>query len=466
MTDRALAPSRRSFMRSVLALPFASLAARSQTRPPNVIMIYADDLGYGDLGCYGSSIPTPNLDKMAGEGIRLTSFYSASPVCSPSRAALLTGRYPVRVGVPRVLDPDAKGGIAPTETLLPEMLKAAGYATMCIGKWHLGTTAGYRPTERGFDAYFGIPYSNDMWPRPLMRNNDVIQATADLTTITAQYTQEAQQFITRSKDKPFFLYLPHTFPHIPLAASPAFRGKSGHGLYGDTVQELDWSVGEIFKTLQDLDLDNNTLVIFSSDNGPWYQGSPGKLRGRKGEIFDGGMREPFIARFPGRIPAGQVSGAVTNTMDVLPTIACLSGVPLPAKTIDGVDIWPLLSGQDSDVSRDVFLYFNDIYLQAARVGPWKLHVARFNTPAFTPDPKCGRSNLPLSDPELYHMVNDPEEGYDRAERNPDVVADIRSRMEKAIRTFPPEVQDAWTSTMCRRVFSMPAGALPLEDVKP
>jgi len=270
--------SRRAFLASAAA---ASLV-RAQSRPPNIVFIYADDLGYGDLGVYGSNIRTPNLDRMAAEGVRFTQFYSANPVCSPSRAALLTGRYPTRVGVPKVLFPTDTTGLALSEVTIAQMLKGSGYRTMCIGKWHLGRPAEYLPTARGFDEYFGIPYSNDMTPRPLLHNTEQVEEPADLETLTPRYTDQAVRFIERSQNNPFFLYMPHTFPHIPLAASKRFRGRSPLGLYGDVIEELDWSVGEVLSTLRRTGVDSNTLVMFSSDNGPWYQGSPGALRGRKG----------------------------------------------------------------------------------------------------------------------------------------------------------------------------------------
>src|SRR5690348_15366289 len=322
----------------------AALGSRLRAAPaktPNIIVILCDDLGYGDLGCYGSKIRTPNLDRMASEGMRFTNCCSADPVCSPSRAALLTGRYPTRVGVPRVLVPQDKDGLNLDETTLANVLKARGYKTMCIGKWHLGRPAQYLPTNRGFDEYFGIPYSNDMTPRPLMHNTEVIEEPAKLETLTPRYTEQAVKFIELSKDAPFFLYLPHTYPHIPLAASSRFRGKSRAGLYGDVIEELDWSAGEVLQALKRNGLDNNTLVMFSSDNGPWYQGSPGGLRGRKGMTYEGGVREPFIARFPGKIPAGQVCHGVTSMLDIFPTVARLTGSPLPEKPVDGMDIWPL-----------------------------------------------------------------------------------------------------------------------------
>src|ERR1044071_4169216 len=268
--------------------PFCGIAQQQQ---PNIIIYFVDDLGYGDLSCYGSkAINTPNLDKMASEGIRLTSFITASSVCSPSRAGLLTGRYPTRVGITRVLFPTDNTGLPESETTIAEALKPNGYATACIGKWHLGHQPQFLPTNQGFDSYFGIPYSNDMRPTPLMKNQETIEEPVNQDTLTERYTDEAVKFITASKNKPFFLYVAHAMPHIPLHVSPRFRGKSKAGLYGDAVEAIDWSVGQILNTLKQLNLDKNTLVIFASDNGPWYQGSAGRLRGRKATTYEGGVR--------------------------------------------------------------------------------------------------------------------------------------------------------------------------------
>jgi len=450
---------RREFLNAtagaLIAAPFFA-----STPPPNVVLIYADDLGYGDLGCYGSRIPTPNLDRMAAGGMRFTQFYSANPVCSPSRAALLTGRYPTRVGVPRVLFPQDPGGLADSETTIAQLLKGRGYKTMCIGKWHLGRPARYMPTNRGFDEYFGIPYSNDMTPRPLMHDLDVIEEPATLETLTPRYTDQALRFIERSKGSPFFLYMPHTYPHIPLAASERFRGKSGAGDYGDAVEEIDWSVGQVLGALKSHGLDRNTLVIFSSDNGPWYQGSPGRLRGRKGSTYEGGVREPFIARFPGRIPSGRVSRAVASTMDILPTLAGLCGAPRPDKPLDGIDIWPVLSGRTATLQREALLYFDGWNVQCARLGRWKLHFARYNSDTYAPAPSGGRFNLPLPFPELYDIENDPDESYDVAPANPAVVTTIRRRVEQLLEGFPAEVQKAFKETVARQVLPTSTGALP------
>ncbi|MBY0507930.1 MAG: sulfatase [Bryobacteraceae bacterium] len=446
---------RRQFLAVTASAPLAAAPA-----PPNVVLIYCDDLGYGDLGCYGSAIPTPNLDRLAAEGVRFTHFYSANPVCSPSRAALLTGRYPTRVGVSRVFFPADKVGLARDEQTLADLLKARGYATMCVGKWHLGHLPEYLPTSRGFDEYFGIPYSNDMNPRLMLKGTEAVEQQAVLETITPRYTEQAVGFIERNKAKPFFLYMPHTYPHIPLAASERFRGKSKQGLYGDVLQELDWSVGEVLAALKKNGLDKNTLVMFSSDNGPWFQGSPGKLRGRKGQTYEGGVRVPFLARWPGKIPAGRVLDAIGSTMDLLPTIAGLSGAKLPAKPLDGVDIWPLLSGQKKDHTREALLYFDNWDLQCARLGPWKLHVGRYNSFIYGPAPSTGRVNLRLRPPELYHLVTDPDESFDVAAKFPDIVRDLESRIAKALPGFPAEVQKAWRDTDGRDTAPSEPGRLP------
>jgi len=430
---------RRAFLRRLAgssAVAGASMAvtARAHTsRPPNIVLILADDLGYGDLGCYGSSIATPCIDQMAREGVRFTHFNSASSVCSPSRAAWLTGRYPTRTGIPRVLFPNDTYGLPDSEVTMAQMVKGAGYATACVGKWHLGSLPQFLPTSRGFDEFYGIPYSIDQGTRPLMYNQAVVEEPANLDTLTQKYTDYAVDFINRSKNNPFFLYMPHSFPHSPLPFSSRFAGRSFHGAYGDSVQEIDWSVGQILQALATNGLDSNTVVMVSSDHGPWFQGSPGGLRGRKGESWEGGVRVPFVARSPGRIPAGVLCQNFATSLDIVPTVAALTGSPWPANPLDGVDIGALLAGQHYDVARDVFLYFNDVFLHAARVGSWKLHVGRWNSPPFTPPPADGRQCMGIT-PELYDVVSDPDESHDRAGRNPAVVADIQARIAAALGT--------------------------------
>lgn len=429
---------------------------------PNVVFILCDDLGYGDLESYGSKIHTPNLNRMAAEGVRFTNWDAADPVCSPSRAALLTGRYPARVGVPKVLFPTDKDGLHLDEVTLANVLKAQGYRTMCVGKWHLGRPVEYLPTNRGFDEYFGIPYSNDMTPRVLMHNTEVIEQTADLDTLTERYTAEAVKFVKSAAEEktPFFLYMPHTFPHVPLGAGARWRGKSGMGLYGDVVQEIDWSVGEVLRTLKEAGVDGETLVMFSSDNGPWWQGSPGKLRGRKNTTYEGGVREPFIARWPGRIPAGRVVDAQTSMMDVFPTVTKLCHGVMPAKPLDGIDVWPLLTGTKKEIAREPLLYFNEWDLQCARWGDWKLHVARFNTAAYVPAPVGGVHNFVLPKPELYDLKHDPDESYDVAPQHPEVVSEMLAKIDAMLETFPQEVRDAWAASKARKTNPMQPGSWP------
>ena len=453
--------TRRNFL-AASASALASAAAPANAAP-NIVFILCDDLGYGDLGCYGSNIRTPNLDRLASEGVRFTNFCAADPVCSPSRAALLTGRYPTRVGVPRVLFPNDPDGLNLDETTLANSLKTRGYKTMCIGKWHLGRPVQYLPTSRGFDEYLGIPYSNDMTPRVLMHNTEVMEETADLNTLTQTYTKKAVEFIAQSNGSPFFLYFPQTYPHIPLGASPRFRGKSAEGLYGDVVEELDWSVGEVLSALRQHGLERKTLVMFSSDNGPWYQGSPGKLRGRKNTTYEGGVREPFIARWPGRIPRGRVCDALASMMDVFPTVTKLCGAPAPAKPLDGIDIWPLLSGAKTFIERDPLLYFNAWDIQCARWMDWKLHIARHNTAAYAPAPPGGLKNLILAKPELYNLRTDPDESYDMAREHPEIVEKIRIRITEMIAGFPEQVQSAYRQTLQRKSIPVPAGAYPRQQ---
>lgn len=450
--------TRRSFLATTAA---AAYLRSAPTKKPNIVFILCDDLGYGDLGCYGSSIRTPNLDRLAAAGMRFTNFDSADPVCSPSRAALLTGRYPTRVGVPRVFFPQDTGGLNLDETTLADVARAQGYKTTCIGKWHLGRPEPYLPTNRGFDHYFGIPYSNDMNPRPLLEDTKVIEEPAKLDTLTQRYTGRATKFIRESAASPFFLYLPHTFPHIPLGVSDRFRGKSSQGLYGDVIEELDWSVGEIVRELKSSGLERDTLVMFSSDNGPWYQGSPGKLRGRKTTTYEGGVREPFIACWPGKIPAGRVSDAVTSMLDVFPTVTHLIGGTLPAKPLDGIDTWPLLSGAKKSLDREALLYFDNWDLQCARWKEWKLHVARHNSSTYSAAPAGGRRNFVLPRPELYNLALDPEESYDVAPSHPEIVAEMTNRIESLMTGFPEPVQQAYAESKARNADpATPIGARP------
>lgn len=413
----------------LLCLPLLGHAAPK----PNVILIFADDLGYADLGCFGSTtIATPRLDQMAKEGIRLTDFHTDSPVCTPSRAALLTGTHAARIGLANhVLFPKSKIGLSSSEVTIARSLKSVGYATMCIGKWHLGDSGDFLPTAHGFDAYFGIPYSNDMRVKigekvgpPLMRNSEIIEHPANQASLTPRYTTEAINFITANKDKPFFLYLPHTFPHVPLFTEAPFKDKSKAGLYGDVVETLDWSVGQILDTLKKLNIDDNTLVIFTSDNGPWlikkdHGGSAKPLRDGKGTIYEGGHRVAFIARWPGQIPAGASNNQLAGTIDVFPTLAKLIGSPVPSdRVIDGRDIWPILTNQPgAKTPHDLFFHHTSLgALGAVRSGPWKLHLPR----------KQQQKELPA---ELYNLEKDLSETTNVAAENPDVVKRLTEAAE-------------------------------------
>ncbi|MBA4064398.1 MAG: arylsulfatase [Isosphaera sp.] len=381
-----------SINRTLLALPLvlAAAPARGADRPPNVVLIVADDLGYGDLGCYGAKdIRTPNLDRLAAGGTRFTSFTVAQPVCTASRAALMSGCYPNRIGLAGALNHTSTVGIHPDETLLPELLKAKGYATAHYGKWHLGTRPVFFPTRNGFDEWFGLPYSNDNGPLhptvrgipalPLYDNDTVAEKDPDQAGFTRRFTEKAIGFIKANKAKPFFLYLPHVMPHVPIFASERFKGKSARGLYGDVVEELDWSVGEILKAVKDADLEADTLVLFLSDNGPFlsygnHAGSAGPLREGKLTTFEGGVRVPFLARWPGKVPAGRVSDELMTGLDLLPTVAKLAGAGLPEAKIDGVDLSGLLLGKDVANGRASFAYFSGSELHAVREGRWKLHL--------------------------------------------------------------------------------------------
>ncbi|MGE0130271.1 MAG: sulfatase [Blastocatellales bacterium] len=437
----------------VSTLAFANFAQNRQPakRLPNFVIIYADDLGYADIGSFGAvGYKTPNLDRMAREGARLTDFYVAQAVCSASRAALLTGCYSNRVGIQGALNHTARYGINDSEMTIAEVLKPRGYATAIFGKWHLGHHPQFLPTRHGFDEYLGLPYSNDMWPNhpsaakgfypdlPLIENDKVVQLMPDQSQLTTWYTERAVKFIEKNKDKPFFLYLPHSMPHVPLFVSDKFKGKTKQGAYGDVIEEIDWSVGQVLDTLKRLKLDNDTLVIFTSDNGPWlsygdHAGSAKPLREGKGTAFEGGQREPFIARWPGKIPAGVVNRQPAMTIDLLPTLAKLAGAEAP-KNIDGLDIWPLLANKRNARSPHDALYFYwGRELHAVRSGKWKLHL---------PHPyqhleiaggggKPGRyvrQEIGLS---LFDLEKDIGETTNVADQNPEVVKRLMIFVERA-----------------------------------
>lgn len=444
----------------VLLVAFSLLAAVSESsaRAPNIIIILTDDMGYGDLGCYGSpTIRTPNLDRMAMEGLRFTDFYSAAEVCTPSRAGLLTGRYPIRsgmVGKRRVLFPDSKGGLPQEEITIARALKRQGYATAHLGKWHLGIHPGGRPGDHGFDYSFGLPYSNDMdkrretprtasgsanppengWMVPVLLNGEIVEKPADQTTLTRRYTEEAVRFIREHKSSPFFIYFAHSFPHVPLFASPQFKGKSRRGIYGDTVEEIDWSVGQVIAALRAEGLAENTLVFFTSDNGPWLTmhqqgGSAGPLREGKGSTWEGGMRVPGIAWWPGKISSG-ITGAVANGMDLFATALTLGGAKIPDdRVIDGVDLSPLLFGRDK-LPQHPFFYYRGDKLFACRIGNYKAHF--FTQPGYGKD-KAETHEPPL----LYDLGTDPGEQFDVASEHPDIVTKILAAVAEHQKALVP-----------------------------
>jgi len=452
-----------SLLLAVLALSvFAGrLAAQDQAatdqpveRPPNIVVIFIDDMGYADIGPFGAkAYKTPNLDRMANEGVVMTDFYVTQAVCSASRAGLMTGCYNVRVGIFGALGPRAKHGINPDEVTIAEICKQKGYATACYGKWHLGHLKKFLPLQHGFDDYFGLPYSNDMWPYhptiksfpplPLIEGNKVVNANVthkDQEQLTTWYTEHAVAFIEKNKDRPFFLYVPHNMVHVPLHVSDKFKGKSGAGLFGDVVMEVDWSVGQILGALKKNELDKNTLVVFTSDNGPWlsygdHAGSAKPLREGKGTMFDGGCREPTIFWWPGKLQPGTKCSEPAMTIDILPTVAGLIGAKLPDHKIDGKDIWPLVSGQAGATSPHEALYFYyGRQLQAVRMGRWKLHFPHgYRTLAGR---KGGTGGMPARYSKakigeaLFDLESDVGETTDVKDEHPDVVHKIEALAER------------------------------------
>lgn len=425
-------------------------------RPPNVVIVFADDLGYADLNSASPSARktrsrTPNLDRMAADGMRLTNFYVAQAVCSASRAALLTGAYSNRVGITGALNHTAAHGLNAEELTIAEILKQRGYATAIFGKWHLGHEQPFLPLGHGFDEYLGLPYSNDMWPRhpqqknfypelPLIEDDRVVKLDPDQSELTTLFTQRAVRFIQRHKEKPFFLYLAHPMPHVPLFVSGKHRGRSARGLYGDVITEIDWSVGQVLDAIEDAKLDQHTLVIFTSDNGPWlsygdHAGSAAPLREGKGTTFEGGVRVPFVARWPGRVPKGQVRDQPAMTIDLLPTIAALAGAPAPAdRIIDGRDIWPILANHRDAASPHEALYFYwGTELHAVRSGRWKLHLPHpyQSLEAAGTGGMPGRyvrKELELS---LFDLEKDAGETTNVAASHPEVVSRLMEHAERA-----------------------------------
>lgn len=441
------------FVLSIICVSFFWDATAQGKKPDtNFIVIFTDDQGYGDLGCYGHpTIKTPNIDRMAAEGQRWTSFYTAANVCTPSRAGLLTGRLPIRSGMCsdriRVLFPDSDGGLPHSENTIAKLLKGAGYRTAAIGKWHLGHLPQYLPTSHGFDSYFGIPYSNDMdrvstlpareaimnakaeyFNVPLMRNEEIVERPADQNTITKRYTEEAIKFISENKKKPFFLYLAHSLPHVPLFASENFRGTSERGFYGDVIEEIDWSVGQILNALKKEKLDKKTVVIFTSDNGPWvlydeHGGSAGLLFGAKGTGYEGGQRVPAVFWAPGKIKPGVIS-AMGSTLDLLPTITKMAGVSVPADRIyDGYDLTSVLR-EGGKSPREEMLYYHGTRIFAARKGAFKLYFYE-NNPGGYPERMRKLDTL-----QLYNIQHDPSEKYNIAEQNPEIIREIEALVQQ------------------------------------
>jgi arylsulfatase A-like enzyme len=461
-------------------------------RPPNIVIIFIDDMGYGDIGPFGATqYKTPNLDQMAAEGRVFTDFHAATAVCSASRAALLTGCYPERIGILGALSPNARHGLNTDEVTLAELCRSRGYATAIFGKWHLGHEQPFLPLQHGFDEYFGLPYSNDMWPfhpdqvnkppqaahrkggypdLPLIEGNEVVDAAVNASEqeqLTTWYTERAVDFIDRHKSQPFFLYVPHTMVHVPIFVSDKFRDKSGAGLYGDVVMEIDWSVGQILSALRRNGLDDNTLVVFTSDNGPWlsygdHAGSAGPLREGKSTMYEGGYREPCVMRWPGKIPAGTTCDEFATTLDLFPTIARLIGAEVPPdREIDGKDLWPLISGEPDAVSpHDGFYCYYNGELRAVRDRRWKLFFPhRSNTLGGR---SGGRDGLPAPYEQeqvghwLFDLENDVGETRDVAAEHPDVVA----RLEQFADTARATLGDKLTGRTGSEI--RPAGQLPAE----
>ncbi len=456
-------------MRTLLALLcLVSVVAHAADRKPNFIVINIDDMGYADIGPFGSNLNrTPNLDRMAAEGMKLTSHYAA-PVCSPSRSALMTGCYPKRVlPIPGVLFPAAAVGLHPQEETVADVLKGAGYATACVGKWHLGDQPEFLPTAQGFDHYYGIPYSNDMGPGsegsksdlgeplpeakpskpavvepetgvvgsrqpplPLVQDGKVIERVGPegQQSIVQRYTEQAIKFIKNNQTNPFFLYLPHNAIHFPLYPGKAFHTKSKNGLIGDWIEEVDWSVGEVLNALRELKLDASTLVIFTSDNGGTPRSVNTPLRGNKGSTWEGGMRVPTLAWWPGKIAAGSSTAEITSMMDVLPTCASLAGASLPKRKIDGANLWPLLSGEAGARPHEVFYYYHGFNLQAVRSGDWKLQIAGGDAP------KNGKKKQPGAKqegfPRLYNLKDDIGESKNVAAAHPEEVKRLQAFVQK------------------------------------
>ena len=443
---------------AALAVGSAPQAVSAKKKSPNVVVIFMDDMAYADIGPFGAkAYPTPHLDRMAKEGRKFTDFYVTQAVCSASRAGLLTGCYNVRVGIFGALGPKSNNGLHANEVTLAELCKQKGYATAIYGKWHLGHHKQFLPMQHGFDDYFGLPYSNDMWPYhpgvlhlpmkerlkrwphlPLIDKNEIINTQVsgkDQELLTTQYTERAVEFIEKNRDNPFFLYVPHSMVHVPLFVSDKFKGKSGAGLFGDVMMEVDWSVGQILETLRKHKLDKDTLVVFTSDNGPWlsygdHAGSSGPLREGKGTMFDGGCRESTLMWWPGTIPAGSVCSTPAMTIDILPTVAELIGATLPDHKIDGKSIVNLVTGKNDKSPQEAYYFYYGQQLQAIRMGKWKLHFPHgYRTMAGRPGgtggipTKYSQAKIGLS---LFNLEEDIGESTDVKAKHPKVVSKMQA----------------------------------------
>jgi len=455
---------------TLLAVASLGLTLGRAERLPNIVIIFIDDQGYADIGPFGAKgYSTPNLDRMAAEGCKFTNFHVPQPICSASRAGLLTGCYPNRIGIHGALGPNAKHGIADSEMTLAELVKQKGYVTGMAGKWHLGTPKQFLPMHHGFDEYFGLPYSNDMWPQhpeakkgtypplPLIEGDRVIKAgldDEDQNQLTTQYTERAVKFIERNKDRPFFFYLAHTMVHVPLHVSEKFRGKSQQGLYGDACMEVDWSVGEVLAALKRAGVDDKTWVIYSSDNGPWlcygnHAGSAGPLREGKGTCWEGGTREPTIMRWPGKIPAGSATDAMMMTIDLFPTIARLIGAELPRHKIDGLDVWPLIEGKKGARNpHEAYAFYyaqNELQAVVSGDGRWKLQLPHtYHTLGGRPGGRDGKpakyENRTLESPELYDLQNDIGETRNVLDGH----GEVTNRLQAFVEKMRAELGDALT----------------------
>lgn len=449
----------------VLLCNCTQLSAKEQkSTKPNIVIVFTDDQGYGDVGCFGAQgFKTPHIDKLADKGMKLTSFYVAANVCTPSRAALMTGCYPARVDMTTVLHPSNRPiekqapmnlkGINPEEELLPELLKREGYATACVGKWHMGHHKPFFPHNNGFDEYYGLPYSNDMIPErikmypdmPLMKNDDVVELNPDQHFLTKRYAEYSVDFIKRNKEKPFFLYLAHSMPHIPLYASPKFDGKSKSGIYGDVMEEIDWSVGQVVKALKKAGIYDNTIVMFTSDNGPWllfgeHGGSAGPLREGKSTTFEGGHRVPFVISWPENIPAGSQNEQMVTSLDILPTVMNIVGGDLPKAKIDGSDVTDLLLGKNNASGHNKpFYYYSGRKLTGVRKGDWKLLLpGRYGIMLEAGiDGKPGKRRMQKLEMSLFNLKDDIGETTNLANKHPEIVEELVSLTEE----FKSEIKE-------------------------